>query len=200
MPRIQLKSRSPEFADDAAPRQATRTCDMPGCSLHGECKAPKDRSLREYYFFCVDHAREYNSAWDFFSGMPLHEVEDHIVKSYHGDRPTWKYGVGGDYDYILRRKIWQDYHFTDEEPPKTGAGTRRVDPNTPEFEAMAIMGLAPPLSMEAIKARYKELVKIHHPDLNPGDRKAEELLKKINMAYTILRLACEKFAELPDRP
>ena len=49
------------------------------------------------------------------------------------------------------------------------------------------MALEPPLTLEQLKRRYKELVKKHHPDANGGDRDAEERLKSINDAYTTLR-------------
>ena len=38
-----------------------------------------------------------------------------------------------------------------------------------------------------IKARYKELVKRHHPDANGGDRSSEERLREIIQAYNYLR-------------
>ena len=38
------------------------------------------------------------------------------------------------------------------------------------------MQLTASASVEAIKARYKELVKRHHPDANGGDRSSEEML------------------------
>jgi curved DNA-binding protein CbpA len=43
------------------------------------------------------------------------------------------------------------------------------------------------LTQAVVKSRYKELVKIHHPDANGGDREAEEKLKEINAAYSTLR-------------
>ncbi len=42
-------------------------------------------------------------------------------------------------------------------------------------------------SLNEIKARYKELVKRHHPDANGGDRSAEERLRKVIQAYDYLR-------------
>ena len=42
---------------------------------------------------------------------------------------------------------------------------------------------------EAIRARYKELVKRHHPDANGGDRSREEKLREIIHAYKTLRAA-----------
>jgi curved DNA-binding protein CbpA len=43
------------------------------------------------------------------------------------------------------------------------------------------------LTKADVKSRYKELVKIHHPDANGGAREAEEKLKEINAAYSTLR-------------
>ena len=51
-------------------------------------------------------------------------------------------------------------------------------------------GLQPPVSLARLKARYKELVKRHHPDANGGDKVAEEKLKLINVAYGLLKRWC----------
>lgn len=202
MPKIRLKPNSPQYDE---PKKASRAkaCDMPGCSAHGDHRAPKDRSLSDHYWFCFNHVKDYNSAWDFFSGMHKDEVEEHILNSLYGDRPTWRYDVDGAMAENLRRATWQTYHFTDKEPPKEktrqGGGTTHQNANTPEFEALAIMGLEPPITLAGIKTRYKELAKQYHPDLNQGDKKAEELLKTINMAYTILKLSYAKFEKLEAR-
>ena len=200
MPRISLKPNSPEFSDPAARAPDARRCEMPGCVAHADHRAPRDRSLASHYWFCFEHVRDYNAAWDFFSGMSQREIEEHIIKSTLGDRPTWRYDTDVAAESILRKKIWQSYNNAEQEPeaekPRNSWG---VDRGSPEFEALAIMGLEPPLSLEGIKSRYKELVKKHHPDLNPGDRQAEELLKRINMSYTILKLAYEKFEKLPAK-
>jgi len=42
---------------------------------------------------------------------------------------------------------------------------------------------------QAIRSRYKELVKRHHPDANGGDRSREENLREIIHAYKTLRAA-----------
>src|SRR3990172_4286997 len=39
---------------------------------------------------------------------------------------------------------------------------------------------------EEIKKAYKRLARKFHPDVNPGDKKAEEQFKKISQAYAIL--------------
>lgn len=197
MPKISLRPNSPEF-EDGQKHSPLGRCDMPGCGENGEFRAPKDRSLSDHYWFCQDHVREYNKAWNFFEGMASSEVEEHMLKSWYGDRPTWKYGVNGNVQDELYAKAWQTYNG-DAEPPKQEQPNGQSGYNTPEYEALAIMGLEPPVVLKDIKARYKQLAKKHHPDMNKGCSKSEELLKQINMAYTILKLAYEKFETLPER-
>ena len=174
---------------------------MPGCQGHGQHKAPKDRSLSDHYWFCFEHVCEYNAAWDFFAGMRPEEVEAQILNSIYGDRPTWRYDVEGAATEALKRAAWQTYHFSDGEPPKDEQKHRPggLHAHTPEFEALTIMGLEPPITLDGIKSRYKELAKKYHPDLNPGDQKAEDLLKQINMAYTILKISYAKFEKLDTK-
>jgi DnaJ-class molecular chaperone len=38
-----------------------------------------------------------------------------------------------------------------------------------------------------IKARFKDLVKRHHPDRNGGDRRSEDKLREVIQAYNYLR-------------
>ncbi len=204
MPKITLKPNSPEYADSQH-KIEIRSCEMPGCCETAEHKAPMHRGLNEFHHFCTEHVREYNKAWDFFSGMSNADVQDHMRKSRYGDRPTWKYGVNGSHEDFIRDKVNKEYNYSDNEPRHKKHGTRAenggyaLSQNSPEHEAMAIMGLAPPVTLGGIKKRYKDLAKKHHPDLNFGCKKSEELLKTINMSYTILKLAYAQFEKLPQR-
>ena len=56
-----------------------------------------------------------------------------------------------------------------------------------EAKALSTMDLSPPVTLDKLKARYKELVKRFHPDTHGGDKAAEERLKLINQAYSTLR-------------
>lgn len=172
---------------------------MPDCPAHGEYKAPKDRSLGNYYWFCLDHVQEYNKAWNYFSGMSMADVEDYINSSTVWDRPTRRYDSMAGTEHLYR-KAYQTYNFTEEEPPQSSAYARGrgASPSrqTPEFEALALLGLEPPVKLDDIKARYKILAKKYHPDHNGPNAEAEELLKRINMAYTILKMAYQKFETL----
>ncbi|NBX06879.1 MAG: molecular chaperone DnaJ [Proteobacteria bacterium] len=46
---------------------------------------------------------------------------------------------------------------------------------------------SPDTDMAEVKKRYNELAKSLHPDHNRDDPKAEEKLKEINLAYSVLR-------------
>src|SRR5215475_14943554 len=50
-------------------------------------------SLRQYYYFCLDHVREYNAAWDYFRGMSATEIERMRRADIVGDRPSWPLGA-----------------------------------------------------------------------------------------------------------
>ena len=203
MPKINLKPNSPDYADEA-PRQVRKACDMPYCQNEGTFRAPKDRSLSNHYWFCQDHITEYNRAWNFFEGMNQTEIEDHILKSMFGDRPTWRYDVDGMAEENLRRRA-RDFYGAGDNPDEKASRAwqeyesnsgNQVNSSSAEFEAMATFGLEPPVTLDDIKKRYKELAKKYHPDLNKNCKKSEELLKKINMSYTVLKLAFQKYDQL----
>ena len=206
MPRIKLQEKSPLFEDDK-PKPQTRICDMPDCVAHAEHKAPKDRGLKDYYHFCYDQVSAYNRAWNYFDGMPDRDVEDYIYKGTIWDRPTWKFAHSGSVDEILKKKAWQAYHFTDKEPPrdKTAHGQReqtqhtQMNRNSPEHQALEVLGLMPPVTLDDIKSEYKKLVKKYHPDLNNNCPMAEEKSKNINAAYTVLRLAYQKYEKIEKK-
>ncbi len=47
--------------------------------------------------------------------------------------------------------------------------------------------ITPDASEDEVKAAYRRLAKIYHPDANPGDEAAARKMNRINSAYAILR-------------
>jgi hypothetical protein len=162
---------------------------MAGCAEAGTYRAPKSPSnLREFRWFCLGHVREYNAAWDYYKGMSPEEVEANLRADTMWQRPTWPLGR-------LGHAVRMDQVLEDELNLTFGTRPKPPSPKLPAelHEALGILGLAWPVSLPAVKARYKKLAKRHHPDANNGDKKSEEMFKTINLAYTTLS---GKFADL----
>ncbi|HKV01008.1 MAG TPA: DnaJ domain-containing protein, partial [Ktedonobacteraceae bacterium] len=49
-----------------------------------------------------------------------------------------------------------------------------------------VLGVSKGASADDIKKAFRKLARKYHPDVNPGDRKAEEKFKEINEAYEVL--------------
>jgi curved DNA-binding protein len=49
-----------------------------------------------------------------------------------------------------------------------------------------ILGVARDADLDAIRKAYRKLARKHHPDLNPGDKAAEERFKEISRAWEVL--------------
>ncbi len=64
-----------------------------------------------------------------------------------------------------------------------------------------ILGVSPDAEKKAIKQTYRQLARKYHPDLNPGNKEAEEKFKTINEAYQVLSDVekRKKYDELRDQ-
>jgi DnaJ-class molecular chaperone len=49
-----------------------------------------------------------------------------------------------------------------------------------------VLGVAKEATTDEIKKTFRKLARKYHPDVNPGDKKAEEKFKEINEAYEVL--------------
>lgn len=190
---MRRQSIDPIFA--AAPEPPTRLCDHPGCVAGGDFRAPKSRlQLNSYYWFCLEHVRAYNSAWNYYAGMSDSDIEAEIRRDTVWQRPTWRLGERhasgphvqdgfGVYGDNLRHGRERHGHG-DGRDGRHQSAARAVSARE---QALAVFDLEPPLTEVRLKARYKVLVKMHHPDAHGGDKAAEEKLKIINQAYATLK-------------
>jgi hypothetical protein len=174
------------------------SCQWKGCDKPGLHKAPKGRGRDgEYFHFCMDHVRQYNQEYNYFDGMSDAEVDEFRKDALIGHRPTWKAGANA----------WahgtRDGGRTAEAAERVAASTQRMArrPRSSRTEAPAFrrqlkplerkslraLGLGDDARREDIKSRFKELVKVHHPDANGGDSRSEEKLREILQAYNYLK-------------
>ena len=191
------RKRRPRFYEPETPPQPTH-CQHPDCTLPGVYRAPKSRTqLNDYFWFCLDHVRDYNRAWDYYAGMSQAEIERHVRNDVVGGRPTWPLGKWGAHGPGGRSyRVDSAFIPDDVAEALNGAAAkekreremrRRNARLSKEEQALAVLELTAPVTMQGIRARYRSLVKKLHPDANGGDKSAEERLKVVNQAYSTLK-------------
>ena len=175
------------------PSRQTRPCDHPGCSHGGEYRAPRSRvHLNEYYWFCLDHVRLYNQSWDYYAGCSIDEIEQSMREDTTWQRQTWPMGGANRRFSRAHARVQEAFEqaFADDEAASSSrARAARARYDAPTLAAMRLMGLVPPLSVEAVRTQYKDLCKRYHPDANGGDKQAEEMFKQLGLAYHVLMAA-----------
>jgi hypothetical protein len=166
--------------DDDDNRQ--RRCAADGCIEEGAYPAPKSRSaLRDYLWFCLEHVREYNKSWNYYEGLQGAALEAEIRRATTWERPSWKFATGKPSENSFEDPLGL-FDFDNRE---AGPAPRQITPE--ERQAWQILQLSPVTDIDIVKKQYKRLVKQTHPDKNGGDAAAEERLKDINLAYSLIR-------------
>lgn len=164
-----------------------RPCDCPGCHEAGTHRAPKDRRLKEHYWFCLKHVAEYNKSWDFLQGLSPDEIELHLQHDTTWQRPTWKLGGGAPAGARPHPRV-RDFFGIYEELGLGMDGQYNPPAHQPAVEkrliqAMRVMELQFPLDKSLVKKQYKKMAKLCHPDKNPKDSEAGARFQKLSEAY-----------------
>ncbi len=171
-----------------------KECEWAGCVTKGGCKAPKSPDqLREYYYFCPAHAREYNKNWNFFSGMSDEDISEWQIGARHGHRPTWDVRKNtGERAKVTRKAksgsaaFSDDYNiFGDGAEAPAEAPRRRL--SKLQLKALNDLGLDEFSGPKMVRERYTMLVKQLHPDANGGDRTTEASFQRVVKAYKVLK-------------
>lgn len=197
--RIRIRSRHPE----PEPEAKVPGCGWEGCDQPGLYRAPKGaRAIGEYHHFCLEHVRHYNQVFNFFAGMKPDEMESHLkAEQETAGRPSWGFGAkpgaagprmplrggpraagarphGDPFGVFARFARHQQKRPQEERVKPLHELDRRA------FETLGFKGYA---KADDVKAAYKSLVKLHHPDANGGDKSSEDRLRAIIAAYTHLK-------------
>jgi hypothetical protein len=119
--------------------------------------------------------------------MSAAEIEAEIRNDTVWQRPTWPLGSRVGTIFGPRVRDFGMFGFEDDPTAQEGRERARKRPLTEQEQALAVFDLDLPVTQDGLKSRYKELVKLNHPDAHGGDKLAEERLKIINQAYSTLK-------------
>ena len=113
------------------------------------------------------------------------EIEFFIKSDLTWHKSTKKFGSSENFFNILwnnaledKLNIFNSSNFKDFKKTKISQTDR---------DALHVLELNDNVKWEQIQLKFKELVKKYHPDKNQGNKKFEEKLKKITLAYSQLK-------------
>lgn len=166
----------PRWRAYGAEREAVkvRLCDREGCDKPGDRPAPKSPNSPERWYFCEEHAGEYNRNWNYFEGLTAEEA----AKREADERRT-----ANGYSES-KHNAWAG----------PGDGSRSRD----EMRALEALELDPDAPFEAVRTAWRRLAKSNHPDIRPVDAEAAKRFQAIQAAYEVLRAAEERRQWRPD--
>ncbi len=162
-------------------------CEWQSCNEYGEHKAPTERdNSKNFKWLCKEHIKIFNKNWNYFEGMSENEIEIFIKSDQTWHRPTQEFGSSDNFFNILWNNALADKFKIFNEDKHLHIKNKKLCEK--DKDAFIIMGLEFTASWEAIQKKFKILVKKFHPDKHSGDKKYEDKLKKITLAYSHLKL------------
>jgi curved DNA-binding protein CbpA len=170
-------------------------CQWDGCEKHGTHRAPVGRDAEGLYLlFCTEHVKDYNRGYNYQTNL-----SDPITARYQreaasgarttvGTSPTEAKEMplpstarSGSAKAVNARK-------TAAQRQTAAAELHKRKLKVLEAKAFEALDLSPDATPEEIRRRYKERLKMHHPDANQGDRNSEDKLRASIDAHKILKL------------
>jgi len=166
-------------------------CDWENCNEIGSYKAPIERdNSRKFRLLCLEHIKIFNKKWNYFSNMTNEEIEYFIKSDLTWHKSTKSFSSSENFFNILwsnaledKFNIFKSSGFREFKKTKLS--------NT-DKDALDIMELKHDTKWEEIQKKFKTLVKKYHPDKNNGNKKFEDRLKKITLAYSQLKMTLGK--------
>ena len=162
-------------------------CDWNSCLEEGLYKAPveKDNS-KKYRMLCLNHIKEFNKNWNYFEGMNDDQIYEFIKSDMTWHKPTQSFSSSDNFFKIL----WNNALKDEQNKYKTNCQLDHMNKfkfNHNDVKAFGILGISIGIKWEKVQEKFKKLVKKYHPDMNLGNKKYEDKLKVITLAYTQLK-------------
>ena len=161
-------------------------CDWQNCKELGAYKAPIERdNSKKFRLLCLDHIKIFNKNWNYFANMNNQEIEFFIKSDLTWHKSTKTFGSSDNFFNILwnnalddKMNIFKGDSFKE---------FKKTNISKTDRDALEVMELNDEAKWEEIQTKFKNLVKKYHPDKNQGNKKFEEKLKTITLAYSQLK-------------
>jgi curved DNA-binding protein CbpA len=170
-------------------------CQWDGCDKSGTHRAPVGRDGEGLYLlFCLEHVKEYNRGYNFATDQSDADIARYQREATTGSRQTWGSGVSQSKEIPIQstersgsaKAVNARKTAAQRKAQKADLQVRKL--KVLEAKAFETLGLSPDATPQEIKSRYKEKLKMHHPDANQGNRTSEDDLRASIDAHKILKL------------
>lgn len=189
-----------QLFDDPPPREppANQACHHPACEQFGTYRARQSPEQHQHWvWFCLDHIREHHARWDFYAAQEEGTICQDRAQDYGWNRPTWPLGMAhGAYAlhdpfgfFSMGPGADSQASFA-RQSASTSAHASVANGLPPELEkALRLFDMGFPFTQEALKKRFRQLVKQYHPDHQQATSTphSEDMIRQINGAYTFLK-------------
>lgn len=170
-------------------------CQWDGCDKDGPHRAPVGADAEGLYLlFCSTHLSAYTKGYNYITKLSDPVTARYQREAASGTLPTWGTRATAALEVPLPSSVrsgtakainLRKKAATSQEK-KADLRLRKL--KVLEAKAFETLGLADDAEPAEIRKKYKEQVKIHHPDANQGDRASEDRLRAIIEAHKILKI------------
>ena len=162
-------------------------CAWENCFEIGEYRAPTEKdNSKKYKLLCLIHIKEFNKNWNYFSDMTESEIFDFLKSDMTWHKPTQSFSSSDNFFKILWNNALKDELKSANFINKQN-NLKKFKFNNNDIKAFSVLGISGGLKWSKVQEKFKKLVKKFHPDMNAGNKKYEDKLKVITLAYTQLK-------------
>jgi hypothetical protein len=180
----------------AASELAGPKCQWDGCEKVGAHRAPVGPGAEGLYLlFCLEHVKDYNKGYSFTTAPANADIARYQREAATGSRATFGTRVNQATEIPIpstvrsgSAKTLKARRAAAQHPAQKSSLLQSRKLKVLEAKAFETLGLSPAATPEEIRRRYKERLKMHHPDANQGSRTSEDELRASIEAHKILKL------------